>query len=216
MGLIGEPVPLGTRIGLPTSRNSHRFSRAAVSAAASRSRLSRRFIPRATTANLWTTVRLRPGMLLGTSCAVSPPSSDTSRSFRKGRNDASNPAVPPAGPSFARRAQRPVRTSSASPGPTLTPACFSHASISARYARVAPLATRECVPTRGGGACSARTPSFPPFRIGNEVGCSELVGRAPAAPIRQLGHPALELLFGRAGRVRLLGRLISPGRLAED
>ena len=34
------------------------------------------------------------------------------------------------GPTAARRAQRPVRMKSASPGETLTPAIFSHASIS--------------------------------------------------------------------------------------
>ncbi len=51
IGLTGDPVPPGTRSGATTSMNSQRFRPAAVSAAASRSRLSSRFIPRDTIAN---------------------------------------------------------------------------------------------------------------------------------------------------------------------
>ena len=68
-----------------------------------------------------------------TSCAASLPRNETPRSLSHGATDACRPAALRAmghGPSFSRRAQRPVRTNSASPADTLRPACFSHASRS--------------------------------------------------------------------------------------
>jgi len=52
-GFSGEPVPPGFGIGAATSRNSHRLSRAAVSASASRAMLSKMFAPSATSTSLW-------------------------------------------------------------------------------------------------------------------------------------------------------------------
>ena len=86
--------------------NSQRLRLAAVSAAASRSRLSRRFIPRATMANLWMGLKPRPGTLSGASCTESAPRSAMSRSARNGITDASQPDISRVGPSSARRAQR--------------------------------------------------------------------------------------------------------------
>ena len=60
-----------------------------------------------------------------------------SRCLSHGMTDGSSPAdLPPSarprsqGPRALRRAQTPVRTNSASPADTLTPACFSQASRS--------------------------------------------------------------------------------------
>ena len=80
------------------------------------------------------TGRLMPVTSDGTtSSAASLPMSATPRAFSHAAVDACSPAAfcPTFhGPSAVRRAQRPVRTSSASPGPTFTPARFSHASRS--------------------------------------------------------------------------------------
>ena len=129
-GFTGDPVPPGTRNGATTIINSQRLRRAAVSAASSRSRLSRRFIPRDTIANLWIGLTLRPGTLPGASCTESAPMRAISRSARNGMTDASQPDISRVGPVAARRAQRPVRSKSASPEPNVTPANSSHASMS--------------------------------------------------------------------------------------
>ena len=60
-----------------------------------------------------------------TSCQLSPPSSAISRCLNQGMHDGSSPAAfwrTSHGPSFARRAHRPVRMRSASPAETFTPA----------------------------------------------------------------------------------------------
>lgn len=132
-GLSGEPVPPGTGNGAAVSRKSQRPSRAASSATASRSRLSKIGMPSPTSTSRWTGCETPSTCEGNTSLATSDPSTATPRSRRKRTEEAWSPAErsdTSHGPSAARRAQRPVRTSRASPGPTSIPVCSSQAARS--------------------------------------------------------------------------------------
>ena len=84
--LAGNPVPPVTGTGATVSRNSHRFSLAAVSATASRSWLSRMSMPSAVIASVWTG-RVMPSTSDGvTSCASSLPRNDDAALLQPGRD----------------------------------------------------------------------------------------------------------------------------------
>src|SRR6185503_15035422 len=133
IGLSGDPVPPSTGMGPAVSMNSHRCSVAAASANASRSMLSKMFVPNPASSMVWTgctTPSTRDGI---TSVAASLPTIATPRVLIHGSTLAWNPALLVAtchGPSALRRAHRPVRTKIASPGETFTFARRSHASMS--------------------------------------------------------------------------------------
>ena len=83
-GLSGDPVPFSMRSGAAVNRNSKRLSRLACSTARSKSRLSKMFMPIATSANRCSGFGADGGRPVGTtSFGPSPPMKETPRSFRK-------------------------------------------------------------------------------------------------------------------------------------
>jgi kynurenine formamidase len=84
----GNPVPPVTGTGAVVSRNSHLWRRAAVSASASRSWLSRMSIPIAVIASVCTGSPMPSTSEGVTSCASSEPRNDTPRAFSHGATDA--------------------------------------------------------------------------------------------------------------------------------
>ena len=95
IGFSGEPVPPFTGIGAAVSINSQRFSWAAISASASRSMLSKMFVPNPAMSIVCTgcvTPSTNDGI---TSVAASLPTNATPRSLIHGRTEACSPALLP-------------------------------------------------------------------------------------------------------------------------
>src|SRR5438309_202914 len=164
--------------------NSQRLSLAAAAPSASRSWLSSRLIPIAVMKSVWigsATPSTRDGV---TSSAASLPTSATPRALNHGATEACSPAAfwPTAhGPTFARRAQRPVLERV-----VVVLGALGHRIVRERH-RLARFHERHRLLA---------------LRRRDEIHRSELVVLAPASPVRHLMKQLIEF-FGVARRARL-------------